>query len=104
MVTSYSKTPKPENILELVNFGRLFSLLKYPPWRDAKEYAIPETVEIVAPLAFAGNPTLEKVVCPSALKVVAQGAFKDCPALWSVSLPGDVEIAPDAFEGTRVRN
>ena len=233
MVTSYSKTPKPENILELVNFGRQFSLLKYPPGRDAeeyavpepttfvaqnafaqnkalkkvtfpqglgtigmsafsecsslaeinipeklfnvepsafwgcsslakeefafpkpilfvqegafgktpikrfvvpedapllrsvdgvvfskdmkrlvaypsgndaKEYAIPETVEIVAPLAFAGNPTLEKVACPGALKVVAQGAFKDCPALWSVSLPGDVEIAPDAFEGTRVRN
>ena len=74
----------------------------------ATEIVIPATYSgkpVIIGSAFAGNTKITSVVIPNGVTIAA-GAFKDCTALTSVTLPEDLEYIPQsAFENcTALKN
>lgn len=76
----------------------------------ATKVSIPETVtingaeyavEAIDAKTFAGNTTVTSVTVPDTVKTIAEGQFKDCSKLTSVTLPSAItEIPADTFAGT----
>ena len=71
--------------------GVLFSkdfktLLVYPEYKEGTLYKVPDSVTKIAPLAFASNYNIKKVVLPNRLKVLGSGAFSCCHGLKEVNL------------------
>lgn len=76
----------------------------------ATKVTIPETVaingaeyavEAIDAKAFAGNTAVTSVTVPDTVKTIAEGQFKDCSKLTSVTLPSAItEIPANAFAGT----
>lgn len=67
-------------------------------------FEIPEGIEEIGPQAFTrfmGTSRIQKVICPSSLKVIRWGAFQNCGSLKEVVLPDGLEsIESLAFMGT----
>ena len=66
-----------------VKDGVLFSkdlstLVFYPQTKEDKEYTIPSTVKHIGDLAFACNPYITEVICPTGLLEMGSGAFYGC--------------------------
>lgn len=52
---------------------------------------IPKDVKIIAKDSFSNNGFIEKVVLPSGLKEIGDGAFKGCSALKEIDIPNSVK-------------
>lgn len=62
---------------------------------------LPASTFYVDDEAFVGNSTIQSVVAPDGLQVIATRAFADCANLKCITLPDSVSyIAEDAFENT----
>ncbi len=67
---------------------------------DGGTLIIPEGIERIYPETYRGQEKIKRVILPRSLKVIGEGAFRDCKALVEVVF-GDalVEIERDAFRG-----
>ena len=85
--------------------GVLFSkdgriLVAYPTARTAREYALPRGVEEIAPFAFWGNTSLEKIIMPDSVCTICKRAFEATVNLNEVILSRSlVHISEAAFWG-----
>lgn len=93
---SYHITSISESCVSLTG-GTAGTVLEVPASvvYDGTTYAVAE----IGANAFAGNTELTKLVVPACVKKIGSQAFKDCSNLEELVLNGEVEIAPDAFEG-----
>ena len=61
-----------------------------------KKVVIPGTVKLIDGWAFAHCQDLEEVIIEDGVEEIREGAFYDCPALVSVTLPASVVSIPKA--------
>lgn len=74
------------------------TLIKYTG--DAEHIIIPDGIRVIGEDAFACNKKIVSVIFPESLRVICDGAFRDCIALKESALPHDmVELSPYAFAG-----
>lgn len=77
------------------------SLLAFPTNKKVQDgvFVVPEQVRIIAPLAFAKQGKLQKIVLPDALEELGGGAFYGCDSLNEINLT-DTKVSelPD-FDG-----
>ena len=59
-------------------------LIKYPEQKAGSEYVLPDTVSVIASMAFKGNTNLLGVVIPSYIYTVGLEAFYGCENLASI--------------------
>ena len=64
----------------------MLSLCHYPAGKKDETYTLPNII-FINPLAFTGAAYLKNVVLPSRLSSLGIGAFLDCTALESVTIP-----------------
>lgn len=69
---------------------------------EKTEVTLPLGIREIGRGAFAGNAKLERIVIPGSVKLIADGAFRDCKKLGVVDfrvreMPNLSEIAPNAF-------
>ena len=77
-------------------------LVCYPLAKKDNTFRIPDSVEVIAPYAFATNKYLERVVFPNSVRTIEQGAFLVCENLRGVSLPDSLRSIGDrAFSGCK---
>ena len=79
---------------------------------NVKKIEIPETVHYrnidfaitaINKEAFSGISTLTSVIIPKTVKIIRNGAFKDCSALKSIKIGGIIEqCGENAFTGTAI--
>ena len=63
---------------------------------------IPERTLRIAPMAFAGNQDLRKVLLPDGIEVIGACAFQDCTSLEEIRMPSSARILEEgAFMGCR---
>ena len=79
--------------------GVLFSkdmrtLIQYPQCKSGDSYVVPDTVEDIAPDAFAYCTGLKSIVLPEGLRTIGSGAFEWCEALMSIRVPQTVDGIP----------
>ena len=79
--------------------GVLFSkdmktLIQYPQCKPGDSYVVPDTVENIAPDAFAYCTGLKIIVLPEGLRTIGSGAFEWCEALTSIRIPPTVDGIP----------
>jgi len=60
---------------------------------------LPTSLIAIKAEAFKDS-SIEDVVIPSTVKSIGSQAFANCDSLFAVTLPDDVQIAPDAFSGS----
>lgn len=66
---------------------------------DLISVKIPDTVQTIGNMAFAGCTSLTEITLPNSVTVLGNGVFSGCTALKSVSLASTVKkISPSAFE------
>ncbi|MBQ3668261.1 MAG: leucine-rich repeat domain-containing protein [Clostridia bacterium] len=75
--------------------GVLFSkpdmrLICYPCGLKAKEYAIPQGVQIISNYAFDYCSSLTKVTIPDSVTSIYEGAFSFCRSLTEVTIPDNI--------------
>ena len=80
------------------NDGRI--LVSYPLAKKDRTFRIPDSVEAIAPYAFAANKNIERVFFPGSLQTIGQGAFIVCENLREVPLPDSLcSMGDRAFAG-----
>lgn len=75
------------------NAGRI--LVYYPPKRKDRVFRIPDSVEVIAPYAFAANKRLERVIFSRSARMIEQGAFLACKNLSSIAFPDSLQSIGD---------
>ncbi|MBR2586133.1 MAG: leucine-rich repeat protein, partial [Thermoguttaceae bacterium] len=70
-------------------------LVSYPPAKRDDTFRIPDSVEVIAPCALAGNKFLERVIFPNSVRTIEQGAFLSCKNLRGVTLPDSLRSIGD---------
>lgn len=111
-----SGLPEDENIEEEITYGD-FSVKLYSSYAVISEYTgkdstvnVPASVNDKAVLSigsycFSGNQNIKEVVLPDGLRIIEKGAFEDCSALCSVTLPSSLERISDfAFRCTALED
>lgn len=64
-----------------------------------KEVILPDDINVIGPMAFCGNTTMQSVVLPKALFHIGSSAFSECTGLVSLVIPTLVsDIADLVFE------
>eukprot|EP00985_Skeletonema_marinoi_P016855 scaffold9128_cov158-Skeletonema_marinoi.AAC.6 len=66
-----------------------------PP--EVTRVRIHESVTVIPAAAFRGNRNIEEVACHDRVKTVEAGAFRLCPSLRRVIMPGVEEVEDEAF-------
>ncbi|MBQ2731342.1 MAG: leucine-rich repeat domain-containing protein [Clostridia bacterium] len=92
-----------DGVLYNENMGKL---ILYPAMLDAKEFVIPEGVQVIGAAAFYHAQNLERVYFPDTLKTISPaqtnlfGAFENCTGLTKLDIPTSVRTIGDyAFMG-----
>ena len=76
------------------------TLIRYAVGKIEKSFAVPDTVEKIAEVAFYSAYSLENVSFPSSLKTISSSAFADCIGLTEINIPDTVtDIEYGAFSG-----
>lgn len=65
-------------------------LVKYPQAKTGANFAVPGTVTVIDPYAFAGCVYLEDITLPSSLTTLGFGAFECCTQLVHMVIPESV--------------
>ena len=73
-----------------VLYSKDFTELIACPYELQGELTVPDSVKVIAPLAFAGCQKLTKINLPAGLLIINDGAFMYCTALTSVKIPDSV--------------
>ena len=77
-------------------------LVSYPLAKRDGTFRIPDSVEMIAPYAFATNKHLERVIFPNSVRTIEQGAFLVCENLREFLLPDSLRSMGDrAFAGCK---
>lgn len=86
-------------VLEGVLFTKdMLSLIQYPLAKSSGNYKIPEVVQRIETMAFAGANNLSNVTLPSTLINIDSKAFYGCGVLSAVDIPaGVITIGDEAF-------
>lgn len=98
----------PENKYYLAKDQILFSrdqstLVCYCTDKEGKTYRIPSSTKYIAPLAFAGNQHLEKVILHKGIKELGAGAFFGCTKLSGINLQQAKKLQQiKDFDGYRI--
>lgn len=98
----------PENKYYLAKDQILFSrdqstLVCYCADKEGKTYRIPSSTKYIAPLAFAGNQHLEKVILHKGIKELGAGAFFGCTKLSGINLQQAKKLQQiKDFDGYRI--
>ncbi len=75
------------------------ALVMYPAAKTDTELTLDANVKTIFADAFAGNPTLTKIILPEGLIEIQSRAFSGCSALVEVNIPSTVQlIGGNAFE------
>lgn len=83
-------------VLEGVLFTKDMLLLKqYPLARSGATYKMPEVVQRIETMAFAGAHRLTNVTLPSTLITIDAKAFYDCSVLGAIDIPANVAVIGD---------
>lgn len=81
-------------------------LLCYPRGKQSKSYHMPDTVSMIAPMAFSngsyGAPKLEEVFLSTSLKEIPDNCFRNA-GVYTVNIPeGITKIGRYAFAGSNI--
>lgn len=81
-------------------------LLCYPRGKQSKNYHMPDTVSMIAPMAFSngsyGAPKLEEVFLSTSLKEIPDNCFRNA-GVYTVNIPeGITKIGRYAFAGSNI--
>ena len=82
------------------DFVILGSGVLYSYQGSAERVTLPDTVQTIAPMAFAGNETIRSVTLPASLRRIRATAFDGCTALSEIQ----AETAPAAVEAGAFRS
>ena len=73
-------------------------LILYPAGKRTSRYVIPQEVETISPMAFAGCKYLEEIILPFGMREIPANAFYGCFSLKSICIPSSIkEIGSNAF-------
>ncbi|MBO7678327.1 MAG: leucine-rich repeat protein [Thermoguttaceae bacterium] len=76
------------------------NLISYPLAKKDRTFRIPDSVEVIAPYAFAANKNIERVIFSDSVQTIEQGAFIVCENLRGVLLSDSLRSIGDrAFAG-----
>lgn len=81
--------------------GVLFSrpdrrLVCFPMGNTARQYRVPEGVELIGAMAFDRDLYIEEIVLPDSLTAIGREAFNGCEALRTMNLPAGVQTIGEA--------
>lgn len=66
--------------------------------KSAVSFTVPDGVRIIGERAFAENDAIERVILPSSVLVIREGAFYKCSGLREINLENVAVIKTSAFE------
>ena len=82
-------------------FDKMYNSYSYP-YRMLEKIIIPENVEMISEVAFAGLDNLKVVVMHNGVKSIEKDAFKNCAKLEEVYIPESVEkLLVSVFTGCK---
>lgn len=99
----YSIAPEGKTLQTL--YGAQFRQHVYDNRQKGRKYKVAARTIHIAPTAFGGCISLEKVTLPDGLLTIGNNAFAGCHSLTDINLPDSLEkIGDNAFAGTNLEN